>query len=71
MTSLMKLYTEKLKSAFNEKEILLITQNQDFVPIILGGKPQRIDDILAQSFVANTKGVMYPVRRLGFGNQRR
>ena len=54
----------KLKSAFNEKEILLIAQNQDFVPIILGGKPQLINDILAQSFVANTEGVMYPIRDL-------
>ncbi len=54
----------KLKSAFNEKEIMLITQNQDFVPVILGGKPQQITDILAQSFVANTEGVLYPIRDL-------
>ncbi|MEM6844866.1 MAG: efflux RND transporter permease subunit [Bacteroidota bacterium] len=54
----------KLKTAFNEKEVLLATQNQEFIPIILGGKPQRIDAILAQSFVANVEGVMYPIRDL-------
>jgi multidrug efflux pump subunit AcrB len=54
----------KLKSAFNSREILLITDNQNFIPVILGEKPQMINEILSNSFVENKDGKSYPVREL-------
>ncbi len=54
----------KLKNAFNENQVFLITDNQDFVPVILGGKLQTIQTILGGLFIRNTKGELIPVRNL-------
>jgi multidrug efflux pump subunit AcrB len=54
----------KLKSAFNAREILLITDNQDFVPVIMGERPQLFSNILSTAFVTNRAGKEYPVNEL-------
>ncbi|MEN7549823.1 efflux RND transporter permease subunit [Rapidithrix thailandica] len=55
---------QKIKSAFNENKIMVITENQAFTPVILGGKPQRIRDVLSYTQIENQKGKMIPVRNL-------
>lgn len=55
---------KKLTIAFNENEVLLIKDNQDFVPVVLGGKPKLISDILNQTYISNKNGSLYPVREL-------
>jgi len=40
-----------LKSAFNEREILSITDNQDFVPVVLGGDSKSIAAVLEETTV--------------------
>ena len=62
----------KLRSSFNENNIFLISDNTDFLPVVLGGQPRRIEEIIAQSGVRNNKGQLIPVRELvdretGFG----
>jgi multidrug efflux pump subunit AcrB len=62
----------KLRSSFNENNIFMISDNTDFLPVVLGGQPRRIEEIIAQSGVRNNKGQMIPVRELvdretGFG----
>ncbi|HYQ56179.1 MAG TPA: efflux RND transporter permease subunit, partial [Draconibacterium sp.] len=45
-----------LKSAFSENEVLIITENQQFTPVILGGKTRLINEILEELTVPNNKG---------------
>jgi len=40
-----------LKTAFNEREILSIIDNQNFVPVILGGDSKRIQQVLSETTV--------------------
>jgi len=54
----------KLKSAFNENQLFLITDNQDFVPVILGDQTQTIRNILKSLFIRNSKDKLIPVRDL-------
>ena len=54
----------KLRSALNENEILLITQSQSFVPVVLGDKPNLMKDIIARAMVTNSKGEYIPLRNL-------
>ncbi len=54
----------KLKTAFSENELFLIRDNQDFVPLVLGGKSNNISEVLAHTYVANKKGELYPIREL-------
>ena len=54
----------KLKSAFNENQLLLLTDNQDFVPVILGDQTKTIGEITGNLFVPNSRGEQIPVRNL-------
>lgn len=54
----------KLKSAFNENQLLLLTDNQDFVPVILGDQTKTIGQIVSGLFVPNAKNELIPVRNL-------
>ncbi len=54
----------KLKSAFNENQLFLITDNQDFVPVILGDQQKTIQDIIKTLFIRNGKDELIPVRDL-------
>lgn len=54
----------KLKSAFNENQLLLLTDNQDFVPVILGDQTKTIGEIISGLFVPNSNNELIPVRNL-------
>lgn len=45
-----------LKRAFQENEILVLRQDEDFVPVILGEESQTFDDILSTGTVKNIGG---------------
>lgn len=55
---------KKLKSAFNENEILSLNENQEMIPVIIGGKSQALQEILNTLSVQNTNGILIPVRTL-------
>lgn len=48
-----------LKSAFNEREILSITDNQNFVPIILGEVDKGLSDILNETVVISRDSTVF------------
>ncbi len=54
----------KLKSAFNENQLFLIADNQDFVPVILGDQTQTIGNLISNLFVTNKNNEQIPVRDL-------
>ena len=51
-----------LKSAFNEREILSITDNQNFVPVILGGSAKRINTILDETTVISQDSAVFHIK---------
>jgi multidrug efflux pump subunit AcrB len=54
----------KMRSLFSENEVILITDNNDFIPVVLGGRPTTIDEILQTAAINNNKGEEIPVREL-------
>ena len=54
----------RLKTAFNENQIFLISDNQDFVPVVLGGKTLDLMSVINGLFIRNRKNEMIPVRDL-------
>ena len=54
----------KLKSMFNENQIFTITDNNSFVPVVLGGNPQTLRRIIDESYIQNNNGENIPVREL-------
>ena len=57
------IYT-KLKSAFNENQLLLITDNQDFVPVVLGDRPAGVRETINRLSVRNKQNELIPLRDL-------
>lgn len=51
-----------LKRALNEQPVLLIADNEDFVPVILGENRHTIENILQDTEVRNSDGEVYPIR---------
>ncbi len=51
-----------LKSAFNEREILSITDNQNFVPVILGGPLKQINNILSETTVVSQDSAVFHIK---------
>ncbi|TGV03431.1 efflux RND transporter permease subunit [Flavivirga rizhaonensis] len=51
-----------LKSAFNEREIISIVDNQNFVPVILGGDTKHIDDILSETTIKSQDHAVFRVK---------
>jgi multidrug efflux pump subunit AcrB len=54
----------RLKTAFNENQVFLISDNQDFVPVVLGGKTLDLMSVINGLFIRNRKNEMIPVRDL-------
>ena len=51
-----------LKSAFNEREILSIVDNQNFVPVILGGSSKQINIILNETTVVSQDSAVFHIK---------
>lgn len=51
-----------LKSAFNEREVLSIVDNQNFVPVILGGSAKYLNDILNETTVISRDSAVFQVK---------
>jgi multidrug efflux pump subunit AcrB len=54
----------RLKTAFNENQVILISDNQSFVPVVLGGKSLDIRSVINALLIRNRKNEMIPVRDL-------
>ncbi|MDP3441902.1 MAG: efflux RND transporter permease subunit, partial [Ignavibacteria bacterium] len=54
----------RLKTAFNENQVFLISDNQDFVPVVLGDKTLDLMSVINGLFIRNRKNEMIPVRDL-------
>ncbi|KQC02753.1 efflux RND transporter permease subunit [Pedobacter sp. Hv1] len=50
---------DALKSAFNEREILSIIDNQNFVPVILGGETKTIEKVLSETVVQSRDSALF------------
>lgn len=57
------IYT-KLKSAFNENQLLLIADNQDFVPVVLGDRSASVRETINKLSVRNKQNELIPLRNL-------
>ena len=53
-----------LKSAFNERNVFLIADNNEFVPVIMGKKPELIKNIIKKTMIPDSKGQLIPIRNL-------
>lgn len=51
-----------LKSAFNEKEILQISDNENFLPVVLGGKPKSIQQVITETTVRSRDSAFFPIK---------
>jgi Cation/multidrug efflux pump len=58
-----KVYSQ-LKTAFNQNQVLLIADNQDFVPVVLGNRQEDIRTIINGLHIRNTNNELIPVRNL-------
>ncbi|MFY0715233.1 efflux RND transporter permease subunit [Seonamhaeicola sp. NFXS20] len=52
----------KLKSAFGERSVFSITDNQDIVPIVLGGKVKSIEAVLDETVVISRDSALIHVK---------
>ncbi|MFL1011688.1 efflux RND transporter permease subunit [Flavisericum labens] len=52
----------KLKSAFGERSVFSITDNQDIVPIVLGGKVKSIEAVLDETVVVSRDSALIHVK---------
>lgn len=51
-----------LKSALNEKHVLLIAESENYVPVTMGENRQTLEKILQDTQVQNNDGEIYPIR---------
>ena len=54
----------RLKTAFNDNQVFLISDNQDFVPVVLGSRNEDIRSVINSLFIRNKKNELIPVRNL-------
>lgn len=52
---------DALKSAFNERQILSVVDNQSFVPVILGGEKKSIEAVLSETTVQSNDSAVFHV----------
>lgn len=50
---------DALKSAFNERQILSVIDNQNFVPVILGSETKTIEQVLSETTVRSEDGATF------------
>ncbi|WP_345004367.1 efflux RND transporter permease subunit [Snuella lapsa] len=51
-----------LKSAFNERDILSVVDNQNFIPVILGGPSKQINAILNETTVVSRDSAVFHIK---------
>jgi multidrug efflux pump subunit AcrB len=54
----------RLKTAFNENQVFLISDNTNFIPVLLGNKKEDIRSVINGLFIENKNKKMIPVRDL-------
>jgi multidrug efflux pump subunit AcrB len=54
----------QLKTVFNQNQVMVISDNQDFVPVVLGNHTEDIREIINGLHVRNEKNELIPVRDL-------
>jgi len=54
----------RLKSAFNENQVFLISDNQDFLPVVLGSNQRDIQSVINNLFIRNKENELVPARDL-------
>lgn len=54
----------RLKTAFSENQVLVLADNQDFVPVVLGSRQEDIRAVIAGLFIRNRNNELIPVRNL-------
>lgn len=54
----------KLKTLFSENQVALITDNTDFIPIVLGSRSRNLEEIIRETSIENSKGEQIPIREL-------
>ena len=54
----------KLKTLFSENRIAMITDNNDFIPVVMGGVPRNLEQIIRETAISNSRGVPIPIREL-------
>jgi multidrug efflux pump subunit AcrB len=59
--SFQELYS-KLQTALSDRQVYLITSGNQFLPVIIGDKPNTIKEIIANTMVLNKKGKQIPIR---------
>lgn len=53
-----------LRSAFNSNQVILLAQNNTFVPVILGNQIKPLQQTVSELMVPNEKGQLIPLRNL-------
>ncbi len=51
-----------LKSAFNERKITSISDNQNVIPVVLGGETKQINDVLNQTSIKSKDGTIFNIK---------
>jgi multidrug efflux pump subunit AcrB len=54
----------RLKTAFNEHHVLMVSGNAGFLPVVIGNRQQNIAQIISQTMIKNTKGDLIPLSNL-------
>lgn len=54
----------QLKSTFNENQLLMITDNQNFVPVVLGNRSVSVRETINKLSVRNNQNELIPLRNL-------
>jgi multidrug efflux pump subunit AcrB len=54
----------KLKTMFSQNQIAVITDNNEFIPVVMGGIPRNLDQVISETTIKNSNGKHIPVREL-------
>jgi multidrug efflux pump subunit AcrB len=54
----------KLKTMFSQNQIAVITDNNEFIPVVMGGIPRNLDQVISETTIKNSNGEHIPVREL-------
>jgi len=55
-------FTDVLKAKISENKIIMISNGQQIIPVVLGNDKNKVDEILLTTFVSNLKDEYYPLK---------